>query len=98
MIAGEGGWDDEGSHRYSKADAWSGGMIMGKVHSSPIDCIEHERQLARSAFVAGIPTAIPYDMVRVKDSYGLVFEMVKADVIARKFTDEPDLRKCIRNI
>lgn len=28
------------SHRYSKADAWSGGMIMGKVHSSPIGCVE----------------------------------------------------------
>ena len=39
MIAGEGGWDDEGTHRYSKADAWSGGTIMGKVHSSPIDCV-----------------------------------------------------------
>lgn len=46
--------------------------------------------MARSAFVAGVPTAIPYDMVKVGDSYGLVFEMVKADVIARKFTGEAE--------
>ena len=65
-------------------------IIKVYTGKTAVDCIEHERQLARSAFVAGIPTAIPYDMVRVKDSYGLVFEMVKADVIARKFTDEPE--------
>ena len=63
-----------------------------KVYSSntSVESIEQERQLARSAFVAGVPTAIPYDMVKVGDSYGLVFEMVKADVIARKFTGEAE--------
>ncbi len=63
-----------------------------KVYSSKtsVESIEQERQLARSAFVAGVPTAIPYDMVKVGDSYGLVFEMVKADVIARKFTGEAE--------
>ncbi len=63
-----------------------------KVYSpkTSVESIEQERQLARSAFVAGVPTAIPYDMVKVGDSYGLVFEMVKADVIARKFTGEAE--------
>ncbi len=53
------------------------------------ESIEKERELARSAFIAGVPTAIPYDVVRVGEDYGIVFEMVKADVIARKFMNEP---------
>ena len=57
-----------------------------KVYSSKtsVESIEQERQLARSAFIAGVPTAIPYDMVKVGDSYGLVFEMVKADCPQQK--------------
>ncbi len=38
--------------------------------------IERERQLARAAFVAGIPTAISYSVVRVGDGYGSVFELL----------------------
>ena len=65
-------------------------IIKVYTQRTSAESIERERQLARSAFVAGVPTAIPYDLVKVGDSYGLVFEMVKADVIARKFTDDPE--------
>ena len=63
-----------------------------KVYTSktPVESIEKERELARSAFVAGVPTAIPYDMVKVGENYGIIFEMIKADVIARKFMNEPE--------
>lgn len=49
-----------------------------KVYKKP-DCLEmvkREKNLARKAFVLGIPTAIPYDIVRVGDSYGSVFELL----------------------
>ena len=41
--------------------------------------IHRERELARLAFVAGIPTAIPYDVVRIEGGgYGSVFELLNA--------------------
>lgn len=41
--------------------------------------IEEEQKKAKAAFLKGIPTAISYDIVKVDDSYGLVFEMLKAE-------------------
>ncbi|MBQ7505199.1 MAG: phosphotransferase [Ruminococcus sp.] len=40
--------------------------------------IKQENDKARNAFIAGIPTAIPYDIVRVGDNYGTVYELLKA--------------------
>lgn len=45
--------------------------------------IQRERELARTAFVKGIPTAIPYDVVRVGDGYGSVFELLNAASFAK---------------
>ncbi len=56
-----------------------------KVYKSA-DClpeIERERELARKAFVLGIPTAIPYDVVKVGDTYGSVFELLNANSLQR---------------
>ena len=43
--------------------------------------IENEQVRARQAFLKGIPTAIPFDIVKVGDRYGSVFEMIKAKKI-----------------
>ena len=40
--------------------------------------IENEKNMAKLALVGGIPTAISYDIVRVGDSYGSVFELLNA--------------------
>jgi uncharacterized protein (TIGR02172 family) len=45
--------------------------------------IHNERELARKAFVMGIPTAIPYDVVQVGDLYGSVFELLSAKSFAK---------------
>lgn len=52
-----------------------------KVYKNPdsLEEIHNERELARKAFVMGIPTAIPYDVVKVGDLYGSVFELLNAD-------------------
>jgi uncharacterized protein (TIGR02172 family) len=52
--------------------------------------IERERELARKAFVRGIPTAIPYDVVRVNDGYGSVFELLNAKSLAKILAGEPE--------
>lgn len=44
--------------------------------------IQREREKARTAFVLGIPTAIPYDVVRLGDSYGAVYELLNAKSLA----------------
>ena len=54
--------------------------MLVKVYNEnvPLDSIRKERELARWAFVKGIPTAIPFDIVRVGDRYGTVFEHLNA--------------------
>lgn len=55
-----------------------------KVYTDPdaLSDIQKERELARTAFILGIPTAIPYDVVRVGDNYGTVFELLNAKSFA----------------
>ena len=46
--------------------------------------IHRERELARKAFVLGVPTAIPYDVVRIEGGgYGSVFELLNATSFAK---------------
>lgn len=46
--------------------------------------IQRERELARTAFVLGIPTAIPYDVVRIEgEGFGSVFELLEASTFAQ---------------
>ena len=51
-----------------------------KVYKSAdsLSMIQNEKRLARLALIAGVPTAISYDIVRVGDSYGSVFELLRA--------------------
>jgi len=55
--------------------------MLVKVYkeSVPLSSIQKERELARWAFVKGIPTAIPFDIVRVGERYGTVFEHLNAE-------------------
>ena len=52
--------------------------------------IQHEREVARLALVLGIPTAISYDVVKVGDSYGSVFELLNANSFAKILAREPE--------
>ena len=46
--------------------------------ASALNEIKRERELARTAFLLGVPTAIPYDVVKVGDTFGSVFELLNA--------------------
>ena len=63
-----------------------------KVYKNPdsLPEIKNERELARKAFVLGIPTAIPYDVVKVGDGYGSVFELLNAKSFAKLIDENPD--------
>lgn len=61
-----------------------------KVYRNPdaLPEIHRERELARTAFVLGIPTAIPYDVVRIEGGgYGSVFELLNAKSFAKLLKD-----------
>ena len=63
-----------------------------KVYLNPdsLPDIQRERELARRAFVLGVPTAIPYDVVRVGEGYGSVFELLNAKSLAKLIKAEPE--------
>jgi len=63
-----------------------------KVFSKKItlDRIYNETASAKKSFVAGIPTAIPFDVVKVGDSYGTCFELLNADTLSQNFMDHPE--------
>ena len=47
--------------------------------SDALPMIHRERELARIAFIKGVPTAIPYDVVQIEEGgYGSVFELLNA--------------------
>ena len=62
-----------------------------KVYNNPeaLADIQHEREVARIALVLGIPTAISYDVVKVGESYGSVFELLNARSFSRILAEEP---------
>ncbi len=63
-----------------------------KVYEIP-DClpmIENEQKRAKQAFLYGIPTAISYDVVKVGDKYGSVFEMLKASTYNDLLVEHPE--------
>lgn len=59
-------------------------------NADALDEIRHEREVARLALVLGVPTAISYDVVRVGDSYGSVFELLNARSFSKILAQEPD--------
>ena len=52
--------------------------------------IQHEREVAKLALVLGIPTAISYDVVKVGESYGSVFELLNARSFSKILATEPE--------
>lgn len=63
-----------------------------KVYNNPdsLEDIRHEREVARLALVLGIPTAISYDVVKVGDCYGSVFEFLNARAFSGILSAEPE--------
>ncbi|MBQ6922630.1 MAG: anti-sigma factor antagonist, partial [Clostridia bacterium] len=52
--------------------------------------IKHEREVAKLALILGIPTAISYDVVKVGNSYGSVFELLNASSFSKILSTEPE--------
>ena len=55
-----------------------------------LSAIDRERSFAKTAFVNGIPSVIAYDVVKVGDCLGVVFELLKSDTLGHAMRDNPD--------
>ena len=59
-------------------------IVKVYMNADALPEINRERELARTAFVAGVPTAIPYDVVKIEGGgYGSVFELLNAESYAK---------------
>lgn len=66
--------------------------IIIKAYRNPdaLDDIKREREMARKAFILGIPTAISFDIVRVGNGYGAAYELLDAYSIAQILQKNPE--------
>ena len=55
-----------------------------------LDVIRNEQRLARQAFVKGVPTAISYDIVKVGDCFGAVYELLDAQTFNAHLIGAPE--------
>ena len=65
-------------------------IIKVYKNSDALDDIKRERELAKTALVLGINTAIPFDIVKVGDKIGSVFELLSAKSITKLIKEDPD--------
>ena len=52
--------------------------------------IRQNRETTRNAFVQGVPTMIAFDMVRVGEDYGVVYELINARSFGQEIASNPD--------
>lgn len=66
-------------------------IVKSFFRGNPLSDIERERNLAKEAFVLGIPTAISYDIVKIKEEkLGSVYELIASDSLLDAFLKNPD--------
>ena len=65
-------------------------IIKVYKNSDALDDIKRERELAKTALVLGVNTAIPFDIVKVGDKFGSVFELLSAKSLTKLIMAEPE--------
>ena len=59
-------------------------------HRTTLADVERDRNSSREVFLHDIPTAISYDVVKVGEYYGLVYEMIDADTMSAALKKNPE--------
>lgn len=55
-----------------------------------IEYIDRERKCSKIAFTNGLPTAIAFDVVKVDEGYGVMYELMDADELASIILNHPE--------
>ncbi len=56
----------------------------------PLEVVQEEKNIAKNALVAGVPTAISFDVVKVGNSFGAVYEMLRANTLSAFIKEHPE--------
>jgi len=64
-------------------------IIKVYKNNDALEEIKRERELARTALVMGVNTAIPYDVVKVDGMFGSVFELIDCKSITKWIKEDP---------
>ncbi len=87
-IIGEGG----NGKVYKKDDETIVKVYYGERND--LEKIRRNQQVTKSVFVQGIPTAIAFDVVKVGENYGVVYEMINAKSLLQEMSENRnDLEK-----
>ncbi|MBQ8142918.1 MAG: anti-sigma factor antagonist [Bacilli bacterium] len=74
-------------------------IVKHYFRGNPVDDIERERNNAKTAFLLGIPTAISYDVVKIKEGgYGAVYECIDAKSLKSLIEENPEKLEDYENI
>ena len=65
-------------------------IVKVYVNGTSLENINREMNLAKKAFIAGVPCAITYDVVSVGEYYGVVFEAINAGTLLDYLVKNPD--------
>lgn len=60
------------------------------TRNTSLEDIKRERELAKNAFLMGIPAAITFDIVDVGGKYGLLFEAINGSTYTQKILSDPE--------
>ena len=63
--------------------------VYNKI-SNPPEKIRREQESARRAFVHGVPSAIPFELVTVGDELGMIYELVDANTLGSVVHNSPE--------
>ena len=56
----------------------------------PLENIQKEKDTSQKAFILGIPTAISYDVVKVGNHYGIIYELLNSQSYMNKLRENQD--------
>lgn len=56
----------------------------------PLENIQKEKDISQKAFILGIPTAISYDVVKVGNHYGIIYELLNSQSYMNKLRENKD--------
>ena len=60
------------------------------VPGTTIEEVQREQEYAKKAFVMGVPTTIPFDVVKCGESFGLVFELINSVTFSEFLNQNPE--------
>ena len=71
-------------------------ILKVSLHEDSLSEINRELAITRRAFVLGVPTTFTFDVVRVGDNYGAIYELLNSQPLSAMISGDPaSLDECV---